>query len=54
MTITESGQILSVEVTNKVYGITEIPDVEVTSEMVHDWNLKPTFDILSVSDSSNL
>ena len=54
VTITESGQILSVEVTNKVCGITEIPDVEVTSENGTGLNLKPTFDILSVSDSSNL
>ena len=54
VTITESGQILSVEVTNKVCGITEIPDVEVISENGTGLNLKPKFDILSTSDGSNL
>ena len=54
VTITESGQILSVEVTNKVCGITEIPDIEVISENGTGLNLKAKFDILSISDGSNL
>ena len=54
VTITESGQILSVEVTNKVCGITEIPDIEVISTNGTGLNLKAKFDILSTSDGDNL
>ena len=54
VTITESGQILSVEVTNKVCGITEIPEVEVISENGTGLHLKPKFDILSTSGGDNL
>jgi len=54
VTITESGQILNVDITSKVCGITQIPTVQVDSKNGSGVNLKPIYDILEVSESGNI
>lgn len=50
--ITESGQILSIDLANKVCGLTEIPSIEVKSKNGSGVDIRPKFDIVNISNTN--
>lgn len=50
--ITESGQILSIELSNRICGLTEIPSIDVDSDDGSGVDIKPIFEIVNVSDTN--
>jgi hypothetical protein len=52
--LTESGQIFDIKLTNKVCGLTEIPEIQINSEIGAGCEIKPIFDIIKVSETNPL
>lgn len=52
--LTESGQIFDIQLSNKVCGLTQIPEIEINSEMGAGCEIKPKFDIIKISETNPL
>lgn len=52
VSITESGQILSIDLENKICGLTEIPTVTIISDNGSGIDVRPIFDIVNVSSTN--
>ena len=47
--MTESGQILEIQLSNRVCGITDIPEIEINSDAGAGVEIKPVFEIIRVN-----
>ena len=52
ISITDSGQILDIKLSNKICGLTDVPEIEINSEMGAGVEIKPVFDIIRVSETN--
>ena len=48
--MTESGQILEIQLSNRVCGITDIPEIEINSDAGAGVEIKPVFEIIRVNE----
>ena len=52
--LTESGQILDIQLQNKVCGLTEIPDLIINSDIGAGVEVRPKFDIIRINETNPL
>lgn len=52
--LTQAGQILDIQLQNKICGLTEIPDLRINSEMGAGVEVRPRFDIIRISETDPL
>lgn len=49
--MTQAGQILDIQLQNKICGLTEIPDLRINSEIGAGVEVRPRFDIIRISET---